>query len=775
MGMLATLMNALALQDALRRAGVESRVQSALRIDQVAEPYIRGRALRHLEERKVVIFAAGTGNPFFTTDTAAALRGREMGVDIVLKATKVDGVYTADPMKDPTAHALLDAHLRRGDRQEPEGDGRDGARAVPRPEHAAQGVLDLHARRARSAWCWARTRARSCIASGERRSKRLEKSHDQRRQESRRAEDGKSVEALKHDLGKVRTGRAHTGLLDHIHVDYYGTPMPLNQVRQRHARRRAHDRRAAVGEEDDPGGRKGDPRLRPRPESRDVRRRDPRADAGADRGAPQASSSRSCATKPRTREIAVRNIRRDANEHLKKLLKDKQCSEDDERHAQADVQKLTDRYIAEIDKMLAGEGSGPDGDLTTAHRSRRAASCLDTRCSRAPPATSPTPRAVPRHVAIIMDGNGRWAKQRLLPRVAGHRSGVEAVRATVRACDRARRRVPHAVRVLERELAPSRRRSVDPDGALPARARAGSREAARQRHPLQGRRRHCRASTRASASSIAAGEALTAANTRLTLTVAANYGGRWDIAQAARALLRRASRRARAPTRRSRPKRSSRTSRWPTRPSPTSSSAPAASSASPISCCGSSPTPSSISPTCCGRTSTPPRSTPRSRRTRSASAASAARASRSQAAAGRMTRCAQRGLQPMLAHAHPHRASCSCRCVLAALFLLPPLGWGSRRARRRSLVGGARMGAAGRASRAESLASFVAATLLHRRCAARCSRRRGFAAAAGRARSCSPSAALATLFWLAGRAAWLAAALAAALARPRWRSPAGSC
>ena len=107
MGMLATLMNALALQDALRRAGVESRVQSALRIDQVAEPYIRGRALRHLEEGKVVIFAAGTGNPFFTTDTAAALRGREMGVDIVLKATKVDGVYTADPMKDASARRYI--------------------------------------------------------------------------------------------------------------------------------------------------------------------------------------------------------------------------------------------------------------------------------------------------------------------------------------------------------------------------------------------------------------------------------------------------------------------------------------------------------------------------------------------------------------------------------------------------------------------------------------------------------------------------------------------
>ncbi|MES2206577.1 MAG: UMP kinase [Pseudomonadota bacterium] len=103
MGMLATLMNALALQDAMRRAGVVSRVQSALAINQVAEPYIRGKALRYLEDHKVVIFAAGTGNPFFTTDTAAALRGSEMGADIVLKATKVDGVYTDDPLKNPEA------------------------------------------------------------------------------------------------------------------------------------------------------------------------------------------------------------------------------------------------------------------------------------------------------------------------------------------------------------------------------------------------------------------------------------------------------------------------------------------------------------------------------------------------------------------------------------------------------------------------------------------------------------------------------------------------
>ena len=103
MGMLATVMNALALQDAMRRIGVASRVQTALTIEAVAEPYIRGKAIRYLEEGKVVIFGAGTGNPFFTTDTAAALRGMEVGAEIVLKATKVDGVYTDDPKTNPEA------------------------------------------------------------------------------------------------------------------------------------------------------------------------------------------------------------------------------------------------------------------------------------------------------------------------------------------------------------------------------------------------------------------------------------------------------------------------------------------------------------------------------------------------------------------------------------------------------------------------------------------------------------------------------------------------
>ncbi len=99
MGMLATVMNSLALQDALEKQGVPVRVQSALRIDQVVEPYVRRRAIRHLEQGRVLVFAAGTGNPFFTTDTAATLRGAEIGADIVLKATKVDGVYDRDPVK----------------------------------------------------------------------------------------------------------------------------------------------------------------------------------------------------------------------------------------------------------------------------------------------------------------------------------------------------------------------------------------------------------------------------------------------------------------------------------------------------------------------------------------------------------------------------------------------------------------------------------------------------------------------------------------------------
>ena len=160
MGMLATVMNALALADTMRQEGMTARVMSAIAIEQVVEPYVRPKALQYLEEGKVVVFAAGTGNPFFTTDTAAALRGAEIGAEVVLKATKVDGVYSADPKKDPNATRYAHDQLRRGDRQEPAGDGRDRLRAVPRPEAADQGVPHLQARRAEARGAWARTRAR---------------------------------------------------------------------------------------------------------------------------------------------------------------------------------------------------------------------------------------------------------------------------------------------------------------------------------------------------------------------------------------------------------------------------------------------------------------------------------------------------------------------------------------------------------------------------------------------------------------------------------------
>ncbi len=106
MGMLATVINAMALQDMLERSGVETRVMSAIRMEALAEPYIRRRALRHIEKGRVVIFAGGTGNPYFSTDTAAVLRAIEMEADVILKATRVDGVYTADPETDPSADLI---------------------------------------------------------------------------------------------------------------------------------------------------------------------------------------------------------------------------------------------------------------------------------------------------------------------------------------------------------------------------------------------------------------------------------------------------------------------------------------------------------------------------------------------------------------------------------------------------------------------------------------------------------------------------------------------
>jgi len=112
MGMLATMINGMALQDALEQVDLVTRLQSSIKMEEIAEPFIRRRAIRHLEKGRVVIFGAGTGNPYFTTDTAAALRGLEIGADVILKGTRVDGVFTADPEEDPSAERFLRIHGR---------------------------------------------------------------------------------------------------------------------------------------------------------------------------------------------------------------------------------------------------------------------------------------------------------------------------------------------------------------------------------------------------------------------------------------------------------------------------------------------------------------------------------------------------------------------------------------------------------------------------------------------------------------------------------------
>ena len=147
-GMLGTVMNALALQDALERAGQDTRVQSAIEMPRIAEPYIRRRAMRHLEKGRVVIFAAGTGNPFFTTDTAAALRAAEIDADALLKGTHsgVDGVYSADPRTRSDRDEVRRGQLHRGDDQGSQGDGRDRDRVLPRQQDPDRGVRHVVAR-----------------------------------------------------------------------------------------------------------------------------------------------------------------------------------------------------------------------------------------------------------------------------------------------------------------------------------------------------------------------------------------------------------------------------------------------------------------------------------------------------------------------------------------------------------------------------------------------------------------------------------------------------
>ena len=225
MGMLATVMNALAMRDALERSNIATQAMSAIPMTGVVDHYDRRKAIRALMNGDVVIFSAGTGNPFFTTDSAACLRAIEMDAELVLKATKVDGVYSADPMKVPDAvkyerltyDEVLDKKLEVMDLT---------AICLCRDHNMPVRVFEMEKPGALLKYCqrWQR-RHPDRVVRGPR---SIDMINDLKDEASERMT--KSLEALTHNFNKIRTGRAHPSLLDGIKVDYYGADTPLNQV-----------------------------------------------------------------------------------------------------------------------------------------------------------------------------------------------------------------------------------------------------------------------------------------------------------------------------------------------------------------------------------------------------------------------------------------------------------------------------------------------------------------------------------------------------------------
>jgi uridylate kinase len=306
MGMLATVMNSLALQDALENLGVYCRVMSAVKINQVCEDYIRRRAVRHLEKGRVVVFAAGTGNPYFTTDSAASLRASEINADIMLKATKVDGVYDDDPHKNPNAKRY--DKIKYDDAiQQKLGVMDATALVLCRDNQIPLRVFNLFS-------------------------------------------DGDLTKIiLGEDIGTE--GRANAKLLDHVMVDYYGNRVPINQA----ATVSVEDARtlAVTPWESNLVG--------------DIEKAIMSSDLGLN--PTTAGTVIRIAMPPLTEErrkdlvkvvkneaekgrVAIRNIRRDANADFKDLLKEKEISQDEDHQAQDEIQKMTDEFIAEIETIL---------------------------------------------------------------------------------------------------------------------------------------------------------------------------------------------------------------------------------------------------------------------------------------------------------------------------------------------------------------------------------------------------------------------------------------
>jgi uridylate kinase len=348
MGMLATVMNSLALQDALESIGLHVRVMSAIRINEVCEDYIRRRAVRHLEKGRVTIFAAGTGNPFFTTDTAASLRAIEIDAQLLLKATKVDGVYDADPTANPGARRydrlrydqVLDDRLNVMDAT---------AIVLCRDHDLPMRVFNLN--EANALVRAARWRGRGHPGHELSGAAPLETVMLEDIKKDAAERMGKCVIAYRNELKRLRTGRASTSLLDHIRVEYYGNDVPLQQV----ANVAVEDARTlTIVPWEKPmvpviekAIMKSDLGLTPAtagtvirvplPALTEERRRD---------------LTKVVRHEAENARVAIRNVRRDVMHELKEMLKEKLVSEDDDHRAQDEVQKLTDKYVAEVDHVL---------------------------------------------------------------------------------------------------------------------------------------------------------------------------------------------------------------------------------------------------------------------------------------------------------------------------------------------------------------------------------------------------------------------------------------
>ena len=309
MGMLATVINALALQDALESLGQPTRVQTAITMAQVAEPYIPLRAIRHLEKGRLVIFAAGNGNPYFTTDTTAALRAAEIGAEALLKGTHsgVDGVYSADPRLDPDAVKLEQIEPLRSAEPRPASDGLDGDHVL----HGQRPARSSCSTSAQPGNITARARRGADRHAGELEGGRV--THP--KVDEAKDKMHKAVVHLQDEFGAVRTGRATPALVEKLRVDYYGSEVPLQQL----AGFSVPEPRVLVispyDKGDDEGDREGDPGERPR--------REPSNDGAVIRITfPELTAERRKdlvkVVKARAEEgrVAVRNVRRHTRQEL---------------------------------------------------------------------------------------------------------------------------------------------------------------------------------------------------------------------------------------------------------------------------------------------------------------------------------------------------------------------------------------------------------------------------------------------------------------------------